>query len=235
MKKYFKLLGVALLATSLCFAMTSCNKDTEDDETEQGGGGNPGGGGSTSMTVNFDGQSWSPESSGYNYAYYVENNGNPYIVFRVFSKIEGTSGTFPALQMRFWAQNADGEQNNGIGQFFNNYATNPGHIRENYLQSTDGSQQFTVYDYTFAPSVQGSLVITNFNYNASTMKVGFSANIGMIEPSKYWGDNDGDGNADNVIDAKNCSVTVSNMQLTNPPSSKAMIDNAFATSDVVAK
>lgn len=233
MKKYFRFFGIAFLATALCVGFASCGDENNDDNGS--GTGEGGNGGSTSMTVNFDGQSWSPESSGYNYAYYVENNGEPFIVFRVFQKIEGTSGSFPALQMRFWAENSEGESNNGIGQFFNNYATNPGHIRENYLQSADGSQQFTVYDYTFAPSVQGTLTVTNFNYNASTMKVGFAANVGMIEPEKYWGDNDEDGNPDNVIDAKNCSVTVSNMQLATPPASKAMINNTFATADVVAK
>ena len=237
MKKYFKFLGIAFLATTLCMSMTSCSdkEDSNDDNNTQQGGGTPGGqGGNNSMSISFDGQTWSPESSGYNYAYYCENNGTPFIVFRVFSKIEGGSGSFPALQMRFWAQNADGEQNNGIGQFFNNYATNPGHIRENFLQNQQDGTQYTVYDYTFAPSVQGALSISGFNYNASTMQVAFSANIDMIEPAKYWGDNNEDGSPDNIIDAKTVRVTVNGMQLTNPPASKAMVDNNFATGEFAA-
>lgn len=34
MKKYFKLLGIAFMATSLCVAMASCNKDKDNDESD---------------------------------------------------------------------------------------------------------------------------------------------------------------------------------------------------------
>lgn len=237
MKKYFKFLGIAFLATTLCMSMASCSdkEDSNDDNNTQQGGGTPGGqGGNNSMSISFDGQTWSPETSGYNYAYYIENDGNPFVLFRVFQKIEGTSGSFPALQVRVWAKNADGEENNGIGQFFNNYATNPGHIRENFLQNQQDGTQYTVYDYTFAPSVQGSLSVSGFNYNASSMNVSFTANINMIEPEKYWGDLDQDGNPDNVIDAKTCRVVINSLKLANPPSSKAMVDNNFATGEFAA-
>lgn len=36
MKKYFRFLGVALLATTLCLAMVSCGDKNEDEGTEQG-------------------------------------------------------------------------------------------------------------------------------------------------------------------------------------------------------
>jgi hypothetical protein len=38
MKKYFKLLGIAFMATSLCVAMASCNKDKDNDESDTNGG-----------------------------------------------------------------------------------------------------------------------------------------------------------------------------------------------------
>ena len=38
MKKYFKLLGIAFMATTLCVAMASCNKDKDNDESDINGG-----------------------------------------------------------------------------------------------------------------------------------------------------------------------------------------------------
>ena len=95
MKKYFRFFGIAMMATALCVGMASCgDKDEDDDTSSQGGSG------STSMNITFDGDTWSPEASGYNYAYYLENSGNPFLIFRVFKKIEGETGSVPALQLR---------------------------------------------------------------------------------------------------------------------------------------
>lgn len=227
MKKYFRFFGIAMMATALCVGMASCgDKDEDDDTSSQGGSG------STSMNITFDGDTWSPEASGYNYAYYLENSGNPFLIFRVFKKIEGETGSFPALQLRIMCKDGGTDVHKNAALFFCNYATNPGHIYEDYLQGSDGSK-YTVYDYTFNSQVQGDINVTGFKYDASSMKVSFTADLDMISPVKYWGDNDEDGQADNIIDAKHCHVVVNNLQLATPPT-KANMNNVFASENVVA-
>ena len=68
------------------------------------------------------------------------------------------------------------------------------------------------------------------------MKASFTLDMDLIEPEKYWGDSDEDGNPDGVIDMKHCKVVASNLQLAVPPSSKAMnnVDKAPATNNVKA-
>ena len=231
MKKYFRFFGIALLATSLCFATASCTKDNGDDSTEQGGGQGQGQGGNApqgGLTTTFDGQSWSPEASGYNWNYYVDGE-NPYVLLRAFQKIEGTSGSFPAVMVRIFAE--DGEQQYNLNQFYCNYATNPGNIYEDYLQDNNGNK-YTVYNYTYAPSVSGTLIVSGFRYDASTMKVSFTADIDMIDPKAYYGDNDEDGNADGTIVQKHCKVVVNNMQFQAPPQSKAVAEKIAANNNI---
>lgn len=227
MKKYFKFFGIALLATSLCIATASCTKDKEDDSTQQSTD-DQGSGSGEALTVTFNGETWSPEASGYNWNYYVAGE-NPYVLIRAFKKIEGTSGTFPAVMVRIFAQ--DGEQQYRLNQFFCNYATNPGNIYEDFLEDNEGNK-YTVYNYTYAPSVTGTLIVSGFSYDASTMKTSFTADIDMIDPKAYYGDNDEDGNADNVIDQKHCKVVVNGMQLQAPPQSKAVAEMTPATDNI---
>ena len=230
MKKYFKFFGIALLATSLCFATASCTKDKDDDDdlTEQDGISAPQGG----MATSFDGETWSPEASGYNWNYYVDGE-NPYVVLRAFQKIEGTSASLPIVMVRIFAEN--GEQKYKLNQFFCNYAPSVGGaIYQDYLTDNEGNK-YTVYSYTYDPSVAGTLIVSGFKYDASTMKVSFTADIDMIDPKAYYGDNDEDGNADGTIVQKHCKVVVNDMQFQAPPQSKAVAEKIAANNNITVK
>ena len=229
MKKYFKFFGIAILATSLSIATSSCTKDSDDDDsTEQDGSSAPQGG----IATTFDGQTWSPEASGYNWNYYVDGE-NPYVVLRAFQKIEGTSASLPIVMVQIYAKN--GEQKYRVNQFYCNYAPAiGGAIYQDYLTDDEGNI-YTVYSYTYAPSVTGTLIVSGFRYDASTMKTSFTADIDMIDPKAYYGDNDEDGNPDGTIVQKHCKVVVNDMQFTAPPQSKAVAEKIAANNNITVK
>ena len=229
MKKYFKFFGIAILATSLCIATSSCTKDSDDDDsTEQGGSSAPQGG----IATTFDGQTWSPEASGYNWNYSVDGE-NPYVILRAVQKIEGTSAHLPIVMVQIFAEN--GEQKYRLNQFYCNYAPAiGGAIYQDYLTDDEGNR-YTVYSYTYAPSVTGTLIVSGFRYDASTMKTSFTADIDMIDPKAYYGDNDEDGNPDGTIVQKHCKVVVNDMQFQAPPQSKAVAEKIAANNNITVK
>lgn len=183
MKKYFRFLGVALFATTLCLAMASCTKDKDDDSTEQNGNGNGndngngngnGNGGQVqngTVVVSLNEDEWTVGNGAliWNYVDEQQLQNSNYgtetgkrIIMRGYSqKLTDTTFSYPGFQI--WVSRSE----HLIAR--PNFQTNYFEAHTYTLTPSGSTQQYSVGDFTYS--------------NDTVYKCGYSINITGINAS----------------------------------------------------
>ena len=216
MKKYFKFFGIALLATSLCFATASCTKDKDDDDSTEQGGGEGISGDANTITVNMqDFGSWTSAYQQFNYLG-TSQDGHTVAYGGAFQQ----QNAWPAAILMVAVEN--GAQSYGMSTFNCNYVDDGEHT----LTGSDGSE-VKVGSYTYYKDACGDINVSSANANLSTMKATFKAVIPLVNTQAYFVEN-----PQTII--KHMTVTYNNVSMSAFPSSKAATV-ANVASDVVWK
>ena len=201
MKKCFKLLGIALFATTLCFSMASCG-DKEETSTEQGSGGDPDPGpgpgpGPDPQDNPFEGMAEGTVKMNFN----GQDVEMEYLVFKYYAEIAGSGGTWalnchgakadagngritlPAFRI---VANLTGEQT-GLNPYANWVLTTPNQSNGQLVNDgwyslvvsyQDGTKDtFDVGDYFYNHT---NITVTNFNYQGFQKKLTAKIVVPMV-------------------------------------------------------
>lgn len=243
MKKFFKFLSVALLATTVCVSLASCGEENGDDPaTEQGGGEGEGegegGGGSVTipdgLTVKFDNAAaWTPFGSEivyYQGAVICQNMfaSDP----STFSDDEGAD--WGAKAECFINPAADGSYITGIVQAnLINYYTN---CHTYLILTTTNNDTIKMGQYSYIGKngdneLCGNFTVEGANVDATNMTATFRATYPMLSVADYF---TGDQSTSRTI-IKNMVVSVGKQPMQSVSKSVLNFSNSNVKIDRNAK